>query len=170
MASLAHIAVGVVAGRAWAQRPDTNIPVWRPMLAFSVLSILPDMDVIGFRFGIQYQDVLGHRGASHALLTAVVGGLICALIARGHPPKRVAIYSALVLASHGILDAFTDGGLGPALWWPFSDARIFWPWQPMPVSPIGRGIFSARGAYVLGFEAIMCLPAWLWAFWPRRAR
>lgn len=170
MASLAHLAVGVVAGRAWTQDKGSNVAVWRAMLAFSVLSLLPDIDVIGFRFGIRYEDAFGHRGASHAFVTAAVGGLLCAMIAKGHPARRVAVFAGLVLASHGVLDAFTDGGLGPALWWPFSDERVFWAWHPLPVSPIGRGIFSERGAYVLGFEALCCIPAWGWAFWPRKKR
>ena len=35
-------------------------------------SILPDADVIGFRFGIRYEDMLGHRGLSHSLVFALV--------------------------------------------------------------------------------------------------
>jgi inner membrane protein len=31
----------------------------------------------------------------------------------------------LAAASHGVLDAFTNGGLGIALFWPWSGARYF---------------------------------------------
>src|SRR5438105_549717 len=30
-------------------------------------SMVPDVDVIGFRFGIRYGDMLGHRGLTHSI-------------------------------------------------------------------------------------------------------
>ena len=63
----------------------------------------------------------------------------------------------LATASHGLLDALTDGGLGVAFFAPFSDARYFFPWRPIAVSPIGARFFSARGAAVLISEFV-----WLW--------
>lgn len=171
MASIGHVAIGLAAGRYYAGT-DPQVRMPRAMLAFTVLSLLPDLDVIAFRLGIPYHHPFGHRGASHALLVAVVGGLLCAAVAArdGHRFKTVAWLSAAVLASHGILDAFTDGGLGAALWWPFSDARVFWPWQPLPVAPIGRGMISARGVRVLLEEGAYFLPVLLYALWPRRRR
>ena len=71
-----------------------------------------------------------------------------------------------VTLSHPILDAFTDGGLGVALWWPMSDERVFFSPQWIPVSPLGSGILSARGAYVIGFEALMCIPIWMYLLIP----
>jgi inner membrane protein len=44
------------------------------------LAVLPDIDVIGFRFGIAYGDVLGHRGLTHALLAALVCGTLVTLV------------------------------------------------------------------------------------------
>src|SRR5437016_6138642 len=32
------------------------------LLADAVCSIVPDLDVVGFSFGIRYGDILGHRG------------------------------------------------------------------------------------------------------------
>ena len=42
------------------------------LLAGAVCSIVPDLDVVGFRFGISYGDMLGHRGFTHSLLFAVI--------------------------------------------------------------------------------------------------
>ncbi|MCB9546656.1 MAG: metal-dependent hydrolase [Myxococcales bacterium] len=170
MATVAHVAVGLVAGRLYAR--SAGVPPWRAMLAFSVLSLAPDLDVLGNRLGIKYADPWGHRGATHALFFALVAGLVLAAVAAksGHPFRRAALFAVPVLASHGVLDAFTDGGHGAALWWPFSDARVFWPWQPLPVAPIGRRMLSARGAYVLGVETLICAPLLLYALWPRRRR
>jgi inner membrane protein len=61
------------------------------------------------------------------------------------------------MASHGLLDTLTSGGLGAALWWPFDNARIFAPVTPVRVSPIGMGFFSARGVETLISEA-----KWIW--------
>jgi inner membrane protein len=32
-----------------------------------VCAVLPDLDVVGFRFGVPYGYVLGHRGLSHSV-------------------------------------------------------------------------------------------------------
>ena len=44
-------------------------------------------------------------------------------------------------ASHALLDAMTNGGLGVAVYWPFSLKRIFLPFKPIQVSPIGISNF-----------------------------
>lgn len=141
------------------------------MIGFTLLSLLPDLDVLAFRYGIPYEAPFGHRGAAHSLAAAVVVGLICAALLswRGHSAFKSLVFCVVVLASHGALDALTDGGLGVALLWPHTDARIFWPWRPIPVAPIGAGMLSWRGAYVLAVEAVLFAPLWVYALWPRRA-
>jgi inner membrane protein len=134
------------------------------------LSMAPDLDVIAFAFGIPYEAPFGHRGASHALSTAVlVAGVFAALPWRAGASRGLLFALVFgVVASHGLLDSLTDGGRGIALLWPLTDARYFAPWRPIPVSPIGAGLASARGAYVVGFELVAFAPLWLWALWPRR--
>jgi hypothetical protein len=51
--------------------------------------------------------------------------------------------------------------------WPLDTQRYFLPWQFIPVAPIGGRMLSARGLHVVPFEAVLFLPAWLYAFWPR---
>ncbi len=120
-----------------------------------VCSMLPDADVIGFAFGVRYGDLAGHRGLSHSLLVAAITGIVVGRMLGG----RVATcaYFAGVTASHGILDAFTNGGLGIAFFSPFDTERYFFPWRPIQVSPIGAGFFSLRGMRVLVSEA-----QWIW--------
>jgi inner membrane protein len=67
------------------------------------------------------------------------------------------LWFTVVIASHGLLDALTNGGRGIAFFAPFSDQRYFFPWRPIQVSPIGVGFFSARGLRVLASEA-----GWIW--------
>ena len=123
-----------------------------------VLAMLPDADVVWFKLGIEYADQFGHRGASHAILVAAV---VAALVTAVMRPERLRVAFAFLfasMASHGLLDAFTNGGLGPALLWPFSDARYFAAVTPIRVSPIGAGFFSARGVAVILSEAL-----WVWS-------
>src|SRR6185295_14713639 len=122
------------------------------------------------RFGIPYQAPFGHRGASHSLLVAVAVGILWGAATR-FPCKslwRSITVAALVVASHGLLDTLTDGGLGAALLWPFSDHRFFAPWRPIPVAPIGRGFLSMRGLRVAAAELIMFAPLFVYGLWPRR--
>jgi inner membrane protein len=121
----------------------------------AALAILPDIDVVGFRFGVQYGDLLGHRGLTHSLLVAIAAGCVVAwtMTRVGYALRDrliLAAYLATALASHGLLDAMTNGGLGVALVAPIDNARYFFPWRPIAVSPIGiRPFFTARGLAVL---------------------
>jgi len=52
----------------------------------------------------------------------------------------------------------TSGGFGIAFFAPFSNARYFFPWRPIVVSPIGIGaFFSHRGLEVMPSELV-----WIW--------
>jgi len=121
--------------------------------------------VLGFRLGINYEDLLGHRGLSHSLVFAIILSLVVTFLAfRQLLPRwtRLVLFSYFfaVTASHGILDAMTDGGLGVAFFAPFDDTRYFFPFRPIKVSPIGLSFFSARGIDVLWSEFFwVCIPA-----------
>lgn len=129
----------------------------RIAVAGAVLSIMPDADVIGFRFGISYAADWGHRGATHSLVFGTLLAAFLALVWKEARGPTAFAFLALAAISHGLLDTLTDGGLGAALWWPFDSARIFAPVTPIRVSPIGAGFFSSRGVETLISEA-----AWVW--------
>jgi inner membrane protein len=75
---------------------------------------------------------------------------------------RAGAIATLVVASHGLLDALTDGGLGVAVFWPFSNERFFAPWRPLPVAPIGARFWSGRGLAVVAVELCWFAPLVLW--------
>jgi inner membrane protein len=109
--------------------------------ALIVLAVLPDADLIGDLFGIPYAHPLGHRGFTHSLLFAAVAGAAAAWLFRrelgGSSRAWSALFAAFFLAtiSHGLLDALTDGGRGVGFFVPLSDARFFFPWRPLAVTP-----------------------------------
>jgi inner membrane protein len=124
-------------------------------------AVLPDIDVVAFAFGVPYSAMLGHRGLSHSILFALLlSALVTALAFRagqwtGQRP-RIWLFLFAATASHGILDAFTNG-LGIAFFAPFSAARYFFPITPIEVSPIVHGFFSEHGVRVLASEMV-----WVW--------
>jgi len=171
MASIGHVFVGVAGARfARDGRPATRSAVGAAAL-WSALSLLPDADVVGFRFGVHYADEWGHRGATHSLVFAGLAALAVFALARAArlPARRTALIAFAVVASHPLFDTLTNGGLGCALIWPFSNQRFFAPWTPIPVAPIGRAFLSPRGLRVAAFEALAFLPFLVYAFWPRRS-
>jgi inner membrane protein len=160
MASVFSHAVAALGIGACFYRAGTPKRVW---VAGAACSVIPDLDVIGFRFGIRYGDFWGHRGFTHSLVFAALLATAVTFIGfrRGLPSfGRLPLWSYLFLAtaSHGFLDAMTDGGLGVAFFSPFGNQRYFFPWTPILVSPLGLGpFFSHRGLEVLQSELL-----WIW--------
>lgn len=126
-------------------------------LTGAALAILPDADVVGFALGIDYADTWGHRGATHSLVFAALTAAGIALVWERARTFTAFLFLAFAMASHGLLDTLTNGGLGAALWWPFDNVRIFAPVTPIRVSPIGLDFLSARGVVTLVSEL-----KWVW--------
>lgn len=170
MASIGHVIVGMAGARLARHAQST---VWHPftaMVLWSGLSLLPDADVLGFLLGVPYEAPWGHRGATHSFAFAAAVALTVGIVAAfaGRAALRSALIAAVVVGSHAILDSLTDGGLGCALLWPFSNARYFAPWRPLPVAPIGRDFFSDAGLTVATVELVLFSPLLIYALWRRR--
>ena len=114
----------------------------------------PDLDVIGLSFGVPWGHVLGHRGLTHSLAFASVLATVVMVAAFRGPAweaqrGRLWLFLFVATASHGVLDAMTDGGSGVAFWAPFDDGRYFLPWGAVPGSPKGRPVVNPRGGGVV---------------------
>ena len=156
--AFSHAIVAVTMGRSFQNKELS----WRELSLGALCSAVPDLDVIGFLFGIQYGDLWGHRGMTHSVLfAALLAGTLVAVWYRGRLAVAMAglfLYFFLCTASHGLLDAMTDGGLGVAFFSPFDTTRYFFPVRPVLVSPIGVSeFFNAYGVRVLISEAV-----WIW--------
>src|SRR5262249_36783612 len=64
---------------------------------------------------------------------------------------RLVSYFFVVTASHGVLDAMTDSGLGVAFFAPFEPTRYFFPFRPLPTFPMSvanlANVFTSPTAY-----------------------
>ncbi len=130
----------------------------------AVCSVIPDIDVIGYYYGIRYQDLLGHRGFFHSLIFAALLGLL--VVSTAFPAVRrfsrawwnIVVFFFLITASHGILDSMTDKGMGVGFFVPFDDTRYFMPWRPIVASPMRISRFFS----VMGLEALVEEIVWIW--------
>jgi inner membrane protein len=156
---MTHAVVGVALGTL-VSFPARCRLFW---ILSATLPVLPDLDVLGLALGIRFHSMWGHRGISHSLAAALVIGLLTALVVYRRLGMRLAsltLYFALITASHGVLDAFTSGGPGVAFWAPFDDTRYFFPWRPIPVSPLAANFFGEWGWRVFKTELLLIwLPA-----------
>ncbi len=161
--ALGHAMVGLGCGALVASRQLPRRARLSTVAVLVLLAALPDLDVIAFALGIPYRDPFGHRGFFHSLFFTTCCGAIAWWIHR----LSIRLYSdttlswsallvfLIVATSHPLLDMLTDGGLGIALGAPFSNERLFFPTQPIPVSPIG---LSARLQPILLWEAAVFAP------------
>ena len=157
---LSHPIVGVAAGHLFSRQ---KMPA-RFWILSAVCPVLPDADTIGFYLGVPYESFFGHRGFFHSLFFALLLGLyvVCVFFRKEKIfSKRwwlLSAYFFLITATHGILDAFTNGGLGIALLSPFDTTRYFFPWRPIQVSPLHiRPFLSAWGLRIMANEFL-----WVW--------
>ena len=141
------------------------LPPQTPRMVFLTgvaLAVLPDLDILGIGLNINGDRIFSHRGFSHSLFFALAVSLLAyAFIRRIFPETRspkVWLYLFLSAASHGALDALTNGGWGVAFFAPWDGSRYFFPFQPILVSPLSlEGILSDYGKSVLWNEF-----QWVW--------
>ena len=149
---ISHLAVPLALSVALG--PDM-VPQGLMVLAL-VCAVLPDIDAVGLWLGIPYAHAFGHRGFTHSLPFGValagVGSLFVPEL--GAAPLIAFLVLLVSAASHGVLDAMTNGGLGIAFFSPFSNRRYFLPWRVIEVSPLNFSeLFSWRYLRALGSEA-----------------
>jgi len=151
---VSHAAVPLALGLGLGERHIAH-----PLLAAGIAaSMLPDADVILFRFGATYGSAWSHRGFSHSLAFAILVGLVAAVLLRkAAPPLLAFAFVGFSAASHGLLDMMTNGGHGVAILWPLTDQRYFFDWRPIQVSPLAAGRFVKRAVAVIETELL-----WIW--------
>jgi inner membrane protein len=120
------------------------------------LPIVPDLDAFS---RAAYGSITGHRGWTHSLAFALAAGLLTAGVTYRYLRARfwlLAGFFFLITASHGFLDACTDGGFGIPFFWPLTDHR-FGPWGPIRVQDIGFEFPDPRSSRSIRTELL-----WVW--------
>jgi inner membrane protein len=164
MASIGHVAVGMLAGRLHGARNAKDLCV--TMTAYAGLSLLPDLDILPLAFGVRDAGLYGHRGITHTwIFAAVVAAVAWVIFRKGRNPLRVAVLTFMTVASHGILDASTTDSRGIHLLWPLISERMVMPIRPIPVAPSGIEFLSWRGIQVSMVELLYFLPLGILALW-----
>ncbi|MGH9904487.1 MAG: metal-dependent hydrolase [Pyrinomonadaceae bacterium] len=157
---ISHSIAALALGRVFA--PD-KMPL-RFWFLSCFCAICPDFDVIAFAFDVSYGDMLGHRGITHSLLFAFGLGVLIVLLWFRETQLftgkwwLLVSYFFVVTASHSVLDAITNGGLGVAFFAPFYNERFFFPWRPVEVSPIGIEPFLSEW----GLAVMVSEIKWIW--------
>src|SRR5882724_2736620 len=135
------------------------MPRWAIPVSAGLLAVAPDLDTFAMRaFQIPYRSFFGHRGFFHSPFFLILfSALLASIVAR----RRwwLALVWSGCAVTHPLLDALTDGGSGVMLLFPFSEARLFFPWTPIHVSPLGILEFFDRAGYILSSEAPFCAAA-----------
>ena len=162
MPSVFSHAIAAVALGGVAVGGRSRMRIW---VLGALCAVSPDLDAItSYLFRIRYGAMLGHRGISHSILFAVLlATAVTVGVRRAWPesPRAAKLWCFFfaATASHGLLDAMTNGGLGVAFFAPFSNARYFLPWRPILVSPLSAQVFfgTRKGLRVMWSEL-----GWIW--------
>lgn len=157
---LGHACAGVAAG--WLASRPAAAPPWTPTLAFAVLGMLPDIDLL----------VGAHSGPTHGIGAAVIVAGMALAVTRSW---RWALAAGLAYGSHTLLDWLgtdTRAPIGIMALWPFTHAyyesslHVF-----MGVSRrIHASNFWSYNLRALVREMIVLIPILAAAGWLRRRR
>jgi len=72
---ISHAVFAMVAAKSVKNKVSLKV---YPLAIFC--SVFPDIDVIGFNFGIKYGDMLGHRGFTHSIFFSFLLGFLVTLL------------------------------------------------------------------------------------------
>jgi inner membrane protein len=150
--AITHFVVG--AALALPARFDGVLPRWAVPVTGGLVAAAPDLDTpLMFALDIPWGSLFAHRGFFHSpFFLALFCSLLAAIVARWTWLPLAALWTACAI-SHPLLDMLTDGGSGVMLLFPISEARLFFPWRPIRVSPLGIARFFDRAGPILRSEA-----------------
>jgi inner membrane protein len=150
--AITHFIVG--AGVALPARFDGVMPRWAVPVTSGLLAVAPDLDTpLMFALDISRGSLFAHRGFFHSpFFLALFCSALAAVVARRAWLPLAALWTACAI-THPLLDMLTDGGSGVMLLYPVSEARLFFPWHPIRVSPLGIARFFDRAGPILRSEA-----------------
>jgi inner membrane protein len=149
------------------------LPGWAISVGAGLLAVVPDLDTYVMRaFGLPHGSFFAHRGFFHSAFFIVLLVSFAAVIVTRHALRAAPLLALVWILSaitHPLLDMLTNGGAGVMLFFPFSEARLFFPWRPLHVSPLGVMRFLRGAGDILWSEMPFCLGAVAIGFGAKRA-
>jgi inner membrane protein len=155
-----HVFVAGAFGKIWTAE---KMPA-RFWVLSAICAVIPDIDIIGFYYGIKYSDLFGHRGFFHSLSFALLLSVLVVVFAFPAVARfskkwwGLLAFFFIVTASHGFLDSMTDKGMGVGFFIPFDNTRYHMPWRPIFASPMRISRFFSRTGLVVVIAEII----WIW--------
>ena len=152
------------------------LPRWAIPVTAGLFAVAPDLDTYAmFAFHIPRGSLFSHRGFFHSpFFLALLAFAVARLVGGSKAWITLGLLWTCAAVTHPLLDMLTDGGSGVMLLFPFSTGRIFFPWRPIRVSPLGIVRFFDRAGEILLSELPFCIVAlvlgWVARNWLARAR
>ena len=158
------VATALAAPAAESRSLRRVLPQWGIPVSCGLMAVFPDFDSITMRaFGIPYRSLFGHRGFFHSPFFLILFSALAATLVTRRFGRAIILRLALIWAcaaiTHPLLDMLTDGGAGVMLLFPFSEARLFFPWRPIHASPLDISLFFDMAGYILRSELPFCIAA-----------
>jgi inner membrane protein len=155
--AITHFVVGASFSLPAMELPALRnvMPRWAIPVTAGLFAVAPDLDTYAmFAFDIPRGSLFAHRGVFHSpAFLILVATAVAFLVTRGRTAAVLAAVWAGAAITHPLLDMLTDGGSGVMLFYPFSEERLFFPWRPISVSPLGVVRFFSRAGEILASEA-----------------
>jgi inner membrane protein len=129
---------------------------WFYCVLAALLAVFPDFDAFS---SAAYGSILGHRGFTHSLVFSLWLAVLAASLTFRRFQSNLWVLTGvffLALASHGLLDALTRGGMPIPFFWPFTEQR-YGNWGPIPVADLAFQIPDPRQSRALRSELL-----WVW--------
>lgn len=155
-----HAALPLLAGRSFIPAGQS---ARRFLVAATICAVAPDLDFLGYAFDVRPPALLGHRGLTHSLpfaaaLAAILAAAFFPALLRA-PRELLKVWLGLFGwgATHGLVDAFTFGDVGVALFAPISSVRLHLPFHPVPVVPLGFDEALGRWGALVVFNELLLI-------------
>jgi inner membrane protein len=153
---LAHSVSGYVFSKLWFKKRGLLISrkTMNFWLAYTVfIANAPDLD-----FAMQlFSDDKIHRGFTHSVTAALAVSLFAGLIGLLFWKPRwkfLLLLTFMIYGLHLALDAFTAGGVGMKLLWPFTEEYYQFPFPLFPPVHHSRGLVDFSHLIFLSYELV----------------
>jgi len=161
--AITHFIVGAAAGLPAMEAASLRgiLPRWAIPVTAGLFAVAPDLDTYAmFAFDIPRGSLYSHRGFFHSpFFLALLAFGVARLVSGTKAWITLGLLWTCAAVTHPLLDMFTDGGSGVMLLFPFTTDRLFFPWRPIRVSPLGIARFFDRAGEILLSELPFCIGA-----------